>query len=171
MRESTGDKSESGVQTDEVLIETTPTLRPTLILFTISATIGMLLVGDILATPGDVFGEPQLTKIFVAAISIVTLLVLLKFAIRMVLLLRTRYIISTDSLVREVDLIFHYQSREVPVRQLRGHEFTQNAIQKLLGYGTFRILTAGTNQSLGFLEFTDVPKPQPVRDELESLIT
>lgn len=57
----------------------------------------------------------------------------------------------------------------MPIRQLRGHEHSQSRIQTLLGYGTIRMLTGGTNQSLGFVEFEDLPDPELVRQYIRQL--
>lgn len=154
----------------EVPFETTPALKPTLLLIALTVVVGAASVGYLVANPETVAGDPGLTELVWNAIGVLVVLLLVRFTLRLYLLSRTTYVVDSDALRREFSLLYRHESREVPMTQLRGHEFSQNRIQRLLGYGTVRVLTGGTNRSLGFLEFEDLPKPARVRDLLRALV-
>jgi len=153
----------------DVLLQTTPTLRPTLLLMGMSIVVGFAAIGFLLRNPTTVGGDAQLTELVRNAIAVLLLLILIRLTIRIFVLRRTRYVIREDVLRREYTLLYRHWAREVPIRQLRGHEYSQSRIQTLLGYGTIRMLTGGTNQSLGFVEFEDVPDPELVRQYIRQL--
>ncbi|WP_143704836.1 PH domain-containing protein [Haloquadratum walsbyi] len=67
-------------------------------------------------------------------------------------------------------MILRYNSRKAPIDELRGFEYSQDSIQTLLGYGSIRLLTGGTNQSLGFLVFENLPNAGKARNHIEDLI-
>lgn len=153
----------------DVLLQTTPTLRPTLLLMGVNIVVGFAAIGFLLLNPTTVGGDAQLTELVTIAIVVLLLLILIRLMIRIFVLRRTRYVIREDVLRREYTLLYRHRAREVPVRQLRGHEYSQSRIQTMLGYGTIRMLTGGTNQSLGFVEFEDVPDPELVRQYIRQL--
>jgi len=167
------DSSEAGEQVTpsdgEPIYRTTPTLRPTLIFLGVTLLLGLSSIGYLFLNPTLVGGDEQLTELVQTAIGVLLLLIVVRLLIRLFILRKTKYIIRTDVLRREFTFLFRHWSREVPIRQLRGHEFSQNRIQTLLGFGTIRMLTGGTNQSLGFVEFEDVPRPGVVREHIQEL--
>jgi uncharacterized membrane protein YdbT with pleckstrin-like domain len=161
--------SDEDAQSRKVIRKVTPTLRPTVISFTMVFVVGGFIIGFLMLNPNTIANEPELTRLAWNAIGVIVVLILIRLALRMAMLRRTHYTIRTDKLIRETDLIIQYRAREVPVRQLRGYEYSQNAIQRLLGYGDIQILTAGTNRSLGFLEFENIQNPRSVRRDVESI--
>jgi uncharacterized membrane protein YdbT with pleckstrin-like domain len=163
--------SDDDAQSRKVIRKVTPTLRPTIVSFALVLSVGGFIIGFLILNPDTIANEPELTRLTWNAIGLIVLLILIRLVVRMAILRRTNYTIRTDKLIRETDLMIQYNSREVPVRQLRGYEYSQNAIQRLLGYGDIQILTAGTNQSLGFLEFENIPDPHSVRRDIESIQT
>lgn len=167
---STNSSFESSERVSEVLVATPPTIRPALVLFTIVLVVGGGILFGLNDNPAIIFGDETLTELAMVIVGLLTVIIALRLLIRMIILRRTMYIIATDTLKRETDLLFRYWAREVPVDQLRGFEHSKNSIQILLGYGTIRLLTAGTNQSLGFLEFEDVPSPDELETYLNHLI-
>lgn len=165
----TEQQSQDSSPGDTVLHRTTPTLRPTLIFIALSLFVGVVSLGYLAVNPETVAGDAQLTELVMIAIAVLLGLILLRLFIRILILRRTQYVIRSDRLERKFTLLMRHRSREVPVRQLRGHEYTQNRIQALLGYGTVRMLTGGTNQSLGFVEFEDIPNPDTVRQHVQRI--
>jgi uncharacterized membrane protein YdbT with pleckstrin-like domain len=173
MSKPTPDSNSSFDEIDEhsgrVVRRVTPALRPTVVLFVAVLVAGTVVVGSLITNPDAIANEPVLTRLAWNATSVIVGLVLLRLALQIALLRRTHYIVRTDKLIRETDLVVQFRSREVPLGQLRGYEYSQNVIQRLLGYGDIRILTAGTNRSLGFLRFEDIPNPRAVRRDIESI--
>lgn len=171
MTETQSDAIQKGSEGNkgELLHKTTPTLRPTLLLLGLSLLFGFVIIGYLITNPTFVAGDEQLTQIVTAASILLLIIIVVRLLIRLFVLSRTNYIIRTDVLRREFSLFLRHWSREVPVRRIRGHEYSQNRIQTILGFGTVRMLTGGTNQSLGFVEFEDVPEPEKVEKYIQEL--
>lgn len=150
--------------------ETTPALKPTLLLIALTLFVGTVTVGYLVANPETVAGDPGLTELVWNAVGVLVVLLLVRLVLRLYLLSRTTYVVDSDAVRREFSLLYRHESREVPLAQLRGHEFSQSRVQRLLGFGTVRMLTGGTNRSLGFVEFEDLPRPTRVRDLLRGLV-
>lgn len=155
---------------EEAILHTKPTIKPTIVLMLVVIFTAAVVVGILLTSPlSDRFGD-TFDRLALNTVGVITALILLRLIIRTIVLRRTTYLIRTDSLERETDLILTYNSRKAPVDQLRGFEYSQNMIQSLLGYGSIRLLTAGTNQSLGFLVFENLPNAGEAKRHLEQLI-
>jgi uncharacterized membrane protein YdbT with pleckstrin-like domain len=152
-----------------VLITTTPALRPTIVLGILVLITGLSVFTLLIFNPEIILGEPILTRIAWNAVALVTVLITFRLIIRIIVLQRTEYTIRGDKIIKEVDPLFWYQSREILLEELRGYEYSQNAIQRFLGYGNIQFLTAGTNQSIGFLEFVNLPDSGPVRDLIDDI--
>lgn len=165
-----GTSAETTWERPAVPFETTPALKPTLLLIGLTVLVGSVSVGYLVANPQTIAGNAGLTELVWNAIGILVTLVLLRLVIRLYILSRTTYIVESDVLRREFTLLYRHHAREIPITQLRGHEFNQNRTQRLLGFGTIRLLTGGTNQSLGFLKFDDIPNPGIIRNLIRSLI-
>ncbi|WP_336000987.1 PH domain-containing protein [Halorientalis halophila] len=158
-----------GVSTgDEVLYQTHPTVRPVLLLMALTL-VGAVVVAAVLATNPDVVGGDDLATLLLGVVGTVTVLVLLKQLIKVFVIRRTTYTITASGLRREYELFYRQRVREIPVHQLRGHEYVQSRVQTLLGYGTIRMLTGGTNRSLGFVEFEHIDDPAGVREALQTV--
>ena len=156
---------------DDIILQTDPTLRPTLILMLTVILIAGVLIGLTNTVILSLVGNETVTELITAVILILMFLILIRLIIRIIVLRQTSYIIRPNSLERETDLIFQYKSRKAPVDELRGFEYSQNTFQRLLGYGSIRLLTGGTDQSLGFIIFEDVASPDQAREYLDSLIS
>lgn len=163
-------RSAPAADAPDVPFETTPALKPTLLLVALTVGVGAAVVGYLVANPETVAGDPGLTELVWNAVGVLVVLLLIRLVLRLYVLSRTTYVVDSDALRREFSLLYRHESREVPTGRLRGHEFEQSRVQRLLGYGTVRVLTGGTNRSLGFLEFEDVPEPARVRDLLRALV-
>lgn len=160
-----GDSSSTDVQ-----YETTATIRP--VLLTLAAVVvgGLAVVGSIATNPA-LLGGAQIADIVGSAILVLTSVVAIRLLIKAAVLSRTTYTITDDAFRREYELLYRTRSRVVPVAKLRGHEFSQGRLQSLLGYGTIRLLTAGTNRSLGFIEFEHLDDPDRAREEIRAVST
>ncbi|QLG50923.1 PH domain-containing protein [Natrinema halophilum] len=154
----------------DVQYETTPTIRP--VLLTLAAVVigGLVIVGSIATNPA-LLGGAQIADIIGSAILVLTSVVAIRLLIKAAVLARTTYTITDDTFRREYELLYRTRSRVVPVAKLRGHEFSQGRVQSLLGYGTIRLLTAGTNRSLGFIEFEHLDDPERTREEIRAVST
>lgn len=145
--------------------ETRPTIKPPVIWAGITVLIGGVLA---LATLLNVFGlEDQgvATALSLGIMAITGLLVARHF-VTIFLLTRTTYTVTQTELRHEFSLWLQTKSREIPMDQVRGHEFEQNAIQRAFGVGSISVLTGGTNSSLGYVTFKDVPHPREVNDQI-----
>jgi|GEM_PF-5703900 len=70
-----------------------------------------------------------------------------------------KYTLTETGIRYEFTLWFRHRSREIPFARVRGHELRQDRIQRLFRVGSVSILTGGTNASLRFVEFSNVPNP------------
>lgn len=153
----------------EVVYQATPTIRPVLVWFALTLVVGGGFLGYLLARP-ELLGERQLTDIVFWVVFLLVAATLLRFAVKMFILTRTRYMVTTDDIRREYELVYRRHAREIPIEKVRGMEFEQGRIQSLLGFGTLSFLAGGTNQSLGFVEFEHLPQPHSARDTIRDTI-
>jgi uncharacterized membrane protein YdbT with pleckstrin-like domain len=155
----------NGQRGSRVLYETGPSLRPAVVKLGIALVVGAVVVGYVLTNPG-LFGSRQNAEIGAYVVALVALVVLVRYAIRVYLLKRYRYTVTDDAVRWEYSLLYKTQSRELPFSKIRGHEFRQDRIESILGFGTVAFLSGGTNQSLGFLTFESVANPDEVREKV-----
>ncbi|MFC4438539.1 PH domain-containing protein [Halostagnicola sp. GCM10023398] len=160
----------SAADRETVRYQTMPTVRPVLIVLGLVLGSGFVTVGLLWVAP-ELIGGEELATIVMSAVAILVAISTLRLLIKILVLARTQYTIRDDAFHREYDLLYRTQSREIPVRKLRGHEYSQGRIQALLGFGTIRLLTAGTNRSLGFIEFEHLNDPERVRAEIRRVST
>lgn len=145
------------------------TSRPTLKPAGIALGLTVLVVGAIaatLVTNPTLFGTPELTEVVLWAVLLIGAFVSIRLLVKMYVLSRMQYIISSDGVSREYALLYRYRRREMPLRKIRGIEVSRDPIETLLGYGTVSVLSGGTNQSLGFITFEHVPNPEGVSDAI-----
>lgn len=152
------------------LLTTTPTLRPTLLLMGLTALIGIIIGGYLSTNPTLVAGDSELTGLLWNVTLLFIILILVRLMVRLLILTRTTYSIRDDALNREFTLLLSHKNREVPIQEVRGLELTQSRIQRIFGFGTIRLLTGGTNQSLGFVKFEDIPNPKEVQSNIRELL-
>lgn len=154
----------------DFLIETTPTIRPELIWFGTIFVIATVVLSYFTVYP-TAFGDRELTQIVFWVLFLIFGAVLLRFAVKMFILTRTRYIVTREDIRREFEFLYRRHSRELPMEKIRGIQFNQSRIQNLLGYGTLSFLAGGTNQSLGFVEFEHLREPDRTRERIRDLIS
>jgi uncharacterized membrane protein YdbT with pleckstrin-like domain len=153
-----------------IIFEASPTIKPSVLLLTLVVVFMGGVIRELAMSPVEVAGLSRVNELLMSVIGILSIIISIRILIRVIILRRTKYIIRTDSLERKTDLIFRYKSRKAPINELRGFEYSQNTIQRLLGYGSIRLLTGGTNQSLGFLVFENLPHAGKARNHIEDLI-
>lgn len=152
----------------EVILETSPVIRPVLAMLASVVLGGGVVLGVLVSNPGLV-GDPALTEIVANALLILVLVIAGRLAFEALVLWRTRYTVRDDAFRREYELAYRHRSREIPVSKLRGHEYSQSRFQAMFDIGTVELLTAGSNRSLGFVEFEHLENPKRVREEVQKL--
>ncbi|GAB3667118.1 PH domain-containing protein [Halopiger thermotolerans] len=164
-----GQSNATAGPTGTIRYETTPMLRPVLLLLGSVLLCGTVALAIPTFRPG-LFGDPVIAEIVRYAIAVLVTVTVVRFAVQLVVLWRTRYEIRDDALIRRYNLAYKRTVRKIPVSKLRGHEFTQSRYQASLGVGTIRLLTAGTNRSLGFLAFEHLREPEVVQAHIQRLL-
>jgi membrane protein YdbS with pleckstrin-like domain len=155
--------TDGGAVGERVLYETGPSLRPAVVKLSAVLVAAVVVVGYVLTHP-ELFGSQQNTEIGAYVVAFVALVVLVRYAFRVYLLKRYRYTVTDDAVRWEYSLLYKTRSRELPFSKIRGHEFRQDRVESVLGFGTVAFLSGGTNQSLGFLTFENVANPDRVRE-------
>jgi membrane protein YdbS with pleckstrin-like domain len=150
--------------------EFTPAVKVLVLQFGLLAGSGSVLLGYIAIDPSR-FGDPQIGQIILAVVGFLLAIALLRILVRILILRKTRYIVTPQKLHREYELLYKRRTREVPLSQLRGMELEQGRLQSLFGFGTLTFLTAGTNQSLGFLEFEHINLPEETRNKIRDVVS
>lgn len=152
--------------TEQAAAETIHTYRPSVRPLIISLVLTLLVAGIlfVLITSSGLDSPTESTLSWV--LGLVTVVLSLRLLTKMFVLTRTKYVVTTTQLRREFKLFYRMRTRELPLSQLRGVELSRSTTQALFGFGDLRFLTAGTNQSLGFLTFEQIPNPVQQRDEI-----
>lgn len=144
-----------------------PTLKPAGIALGLTVLVVGTIAGTLLANP-TLFGTPELTEVALWAVLLIGGFLSVRLLVKMYVLSRMRYVVSSDGVSREYALLYRYRRREMPLRKIRGVEVSRDPIETLLGYGTVSVLSGGTNQSLGFITFEHVPNPERVSEAIAS---
>lgn len=153
----------------EDVYEFTPSVKIPVLQFGLIAGIGLFFLALIYSDSVLELGQ-QLEQLLLAVIGFFIGILLLRILVRIFVLRKTKYVVGPDGLRREYALLYRKYAREVPIEQLRGIEFSQNRLEMFFGFGTIAVLTAGTNQSLGFLEFEHINAPRDVREKIRRLL-
>lgn len=167
-----GDGGEAGPAPDvpgDLIYETTPTIKPTLLLMGITLLVGLGIESYLLQNPEAVGGE-DVAEILLYIVAFVLIVATVRFLVRMVILERTTYQVSDEVVRRHYQLLMRHRSREIPLAHVRAHELSRNRVQSLFGYGTVRFLTGGTNESLGFVRFENLIAPEELRDVVRDVL-
>lgn len=167
---STADEPASNARTGEqILYESGPSLRPAVVKLGAVLTVAVVVIAYVLTHP-NLFGSRQNSEIGAYVVALVALVVLVRYAFQVYLLKRYRYTVTDEAVRWEYSLLYKTRSRELPFSKIRGHEYRQDRIESLLGFGTIAFLSGGTNQSLGFLAFENVANPDEVRKTVREQI-
>lgn len=146
---------------------TRPTIKPPAIWAAITVLVGGVLT---LVSLLNVFGleDQGVATVVGVGIAALTGLLVTRHLIIIFLLTRTTYTVTPTELRHEFSLWLQTKSRSIPMDQVRGQEFEQDAIQRTFGVGSISVLTGGTNSSLGYVSFKNVPDPTEVSDRIRT---
>ena len=147
---------------DEVLVETNPTLTPTAIRLALVVVVGLGSVVGLRLNP-ELLGTRAITGTTALVVGLKTVMLMLRYALRALVLLRTTYTVTPERIERRYELLFRTQVDAVQFDKLRSHELTQSRVQSLLGFGTISM-----NRGLGALRLEDIESPYAVYDTIES---
>lgn len=159
--ESWADENEDPV----VVHETSPLLQPTIALMGTVVLAAVVLIGILWNDP-ELVGGIEFAELIVNGIAILAGVILLRLGITLMILWRTTYVIHEDGFCMEYELAFHRKSREIPVEQLRGREHERGRFETIFDCATIRLLTGGTDRSLGFIEFKQIPDAETVGEKI-----
>ncbi|WP_262177532.1 PH domain-containing protein [Haloarcula laminariae] len=153
----TESEAEEQRETDETeLLRTRPTIRPTLVRLGVVLVVGLALFGVLRARP-RLLGEPSISKTAALVVALITLVLVIRFVVRIIILKQTTYVITADRVELSYELLFRVRSKGVRFDKLRSHELNQNRVQSLLGYGTLSL-----NRGLGPIRLENVEEPELV---------
>lgn len=152
----------------EVVYTTSPLLKPVLALIGTVVLIAVLVVAVLVGAPGLV-GGTTIAELLLNATVILVAVILLRLGITVFVLLRTTYTLRTDGFETAYELAYRQNERHIPITQLRGQEFNRSRFQALFDCATIRLLTGGTNRSLGFVEFEHIPNSERVQEHIRDL--
>ena len=158
----THDTPDHGTDPDATLLETRPTLRPTIVRAVLALAVGLGVVGFLYQDPG-VVGDPEVAEVIANLALVGTGIVLFRYLLRAYVLTRTRYVVTPTSVRGEYRLLYRAWARELPLDMVRSHEFRQGRVETLIGCGTVSFLTGGVDRGLGVLTFEHVANPDEVR--------
>lgn len=146
----------------EILLETHPTIRPVAIKIGLVLVGTAALVGVFLSFP-RLLGSRSATNTALVLVQVVGVLVAARYAVQLLVLRRTTYVVTEESLVREYEFLLHRDRYEVPVGKVRRHDLDQSRIEVLLGVGTIAI-----NEGLGAFHFFHLPRPDDTYTTIET---
>lgn len=135
------------------VFETMPTVKPTLVWIGVVAVLGGLAMAYLLVRP-TALGDAASTTVLFRVVFLLTLILEIRFLVRLYVLRRTTYRLDSDAVQRRYELFYRSYQREVPLGRVRSHEVRQNRVQRFLGYGTISL-----NEGLGGIELEDIPEP------------
>lgn len=163
MSTSDSDSEDRGTE-EETLLQMRPSLKPIVLLWIISGLLGAGIAVYLYQSP-RALGEstPAVRNIII----LLTVLVLVTLGARAYVLTRTRYTVTTRAVYERYAFLFREKERRLPLSHIRATELDRGRTESLLGYGSIRFLTGGTNQSLGYVDFSSVPNPDNVREQVE----
>lgn len=152
-RDGTSTIESSQVENQPVILETTPTVRPTLIRLGMVGLATTIIIGIIFANP-TLLGSVEATNVVLLIVQLLAFIFVVRLVLRILILRRTKYSIKSDSVSREYRVLMRTVEREVPLDRVRSHEFTQSMTESLLGHGTIVL-----NRGLGTLKLENIPNP------------
>lgn len=160
---TTDSDKEYGGTDEETLLQTRPSLKPTALLGVITGVLGAGIAVYLEQSP-RLLGEatPGVQRITI----LLTVLVLVSLVARAYALARTSYVVTTRAVHERYTFLLREKDRRLPFSQIRATELDRGRLETVLGYGSIRFLTGGTNQSLGYVDFSSVPNPNRIRDRV-----
>jgi hypothetical protein len=130
--------------------------------------VGLPLTGYLL-TVEDAFGTEGFGGVAGVFVGILTLIGVVRYVVKWLVLRRTSYVVTDDAVRRQYELFYKTYSRELPLEMLRSIELSMSRSETMLGFGTVKFLSVGSNRSMGYVEFEAVQEPEDVRDLVRGL--
>ncbi|WP_424003367.1 PH domain-containing protein [Haloarcula salina] len=155
---------------NEIVVETQPTLKPTSIAIAAVVLLGSIVIAYLYANP-TLLGSVDRTEIALNLTAILMVVALVRLLLRLYVLTRTRYVLTTDAVRREYSLLYKSFSRELPLAKVRSHELRRNRTETLLGIGSVSFLTGSVAQSPAHLRFRNVPDPERIRAQVRNILS
>ena len=149
----------------DIVVETQPTLKPTILSLATVLVAGIAIVAYLFAEP-TLLGTSERTEIAANLVVLLTIVGAGRFLLRLYVLTRTRYVVTPDAVRREYSLLYKTFSRELPLSKIRSHELRRSRVETVLGIGSVGFLTGSVSQSPTHLEFENVPHPDRVRRQV-----
>lgn len=163
-----GGRAEADAGEPAELHRTSPLLRPTLALIG-AVFVTALVVIVVVSNEPDLVGGVEFAELVVNGVAILAALLLIRLGMTLLVLWRTTYVVHEEGFRKEYELAYHSKSRELPVEQLRGREHERGRFETLFDCATIRLLTGGTDRSLGFVEFVQIPDPATVDEAITTV--
>lgn len=165
--EPNADRPGAGGTSTPPVLETQPTLKPTIVSLAGVVGAGVLVIVFLFLNP-SLLGTAARTEIAANLVMLLAFVAATRFLFRLYVLTRTRYVITPDAVRREYSVLYRTFSRELPLTKVRSHELERSRIETLLGIGTVGFLTGSMAQSPAHLEFENVPEPERVRNRVRN---
>jgi uncharacterized membrane protein YdbT with pleckstrin-like domain len=153
----------------EIVAVVTPATQLVLAYLVLTLAIGGAL-GAYLYTNPDLFGDQGYARLTGLVVLGLTVIGVIRLAIKYVVLYRTKYIVTPDSVRRQYQLAYREESRELPLHMIRGVELSRGRLQALLGFATIRFLAVGSNRGIGYVEFDNAADPETLQTAVLELL-
>ena len=163
--EPTADRTGAGGPPTPPVLETQPTLKPTLVSLAGVVGAGVVVIGFLFLNP-SLLGTAARTEIAANLVMLLAFVGAARLLFRLYVLTRTRYVVTSDAVRREYSVLYKTFSRELPLTKVRSHELRRGRVETLLGIGTVAFLTGSVAQSPAHLAFENVPDPERVRNRV-----
>jgi hypothetical protein len=160
--ERTVDGTDASGARGAFVLETQPTLKPTLLSLAGVVLAGLAVVGFLFLNP-TLLGAVERTEIAANLVVILTVVGAGRLLVRLYVLTKTRYVVTPNAVRREYSLLYKSFSRELPLAKLRSLELRRSRVEAIFGIGSVAFLTGSVAQSPAYLEFANVPDPERVR--------
>jgi hypothetical protein len=153
----------------DVVATASPATQIVLLYLVLTILVGGL-VGAFLYQNPDLFGDGGNARIAGLVVLGLTAIGAIRLAIKYIVLYRTRYIVTADSVRRQYHLAYREESRELPLHMIRGVELSKSRVQALLGFATISFLSVGSNRGIGYVEFDNAADPERLQDAVLELL-
>lgn len=139
-------QEEGGELSETVLLRTTPTVKPVVVKLGLSLAIGILAMVTLYTNP-ELLGSRETTNIGLVVVQLLLIVAIVRLVVKIIVLLRTEYVVTDKGVRRGFELLARSKSREVPYALVRSHERNQTRIEYILNAGSVSL-----NQGLGDLK-------------------
>jgi hypothetical protein len=150
---------------ETVVVQTTPTVRPTLVRLAVTVVAGVVAVAGLFSAP-ELLGSRARTNLALVVVQILVAIALVRLLIDYVVLLRTQYVVTDRVVRRHFSLLGRTKTKELPLTLVRSATRTQSRIEYLLGIGSIAL-----NRGLGDVELTAVSNHERVYRAVRKQLT